>query len=155
MVRESRVMADLTQFLARVSGATFRERCQSICKELRCADQRYDWVGMYWLEGDSLALGPWSGRHATEHTRIPVGEGVCGAAVREKSTIIVDDVQSDPRYLACFLETQSEIVVPIFAAGRIIGEFDIDGVVIGAFGEQDKVFLEALAANIGKEWPGR
>ena len=149
------MMADLTEFLARVSGGTFRERCRSICDELRRADKRYDWVGIYWLERDTLALGPWSGRHATEHTRIPVSEGICGAAVREKSTAIVDDVQSDPRYLACFLQTRSEIVVPIFAEGRVIGEIDVDGTEVGAFGESDKIFLAALAANIGKDWPGR
>jgi GAF domain-containing protein len=146
---------DLTQFLSRVSGATFRERCQSICDELRLWSKRYDWVGIYWLEEDSLVLGPWSGRQATEHARIAVNSGICGAAARELRTVIVDDVRSDPRYLACFLETRSEIVVPIFAAGDLIGEIDIDGTEVGAFGELEKAFLEALAAEIGKEWPGQ
>jgi len=138
-----------------ISGQTFRERCQSICDSLHYGDQRYDWVGIYWLEGDTLILGPWAGRQATEHTRIPVAEGICGAAAREKTTVIVEDVRSDPRYLSCFLETRSEIVVPIFSQRRIIGEIDIDSSDVGAFGRRDRVFLELLASSIGKEWPGQ
>jgi L-methionine (R)-S-oxide reductase len=138
-----------------VSGETFRERCQSICDGLHYADERYDWVGIYWLEGDTLVLGPWAGRQATEHTRIPVAKGICGAAAHEKTTVIVDDVRNDPRYLSCFLETRSEIVVPIFADGRVIGEIDIDSTDVAAFGERDRDFLEMLASDIGKGWPGQ
>ena len=63
---------------------------------LRELDSRYDWVGIYWLKGETLVLGPWSGPEETEHKKIPISEGICGAAVREKQTIIVDDVQSRP-----------------------------------------------------------
>jgi L-methionine (R)-S-oxide reductase len=74
----------------------------------------YDWVGIYTLESaDELVLGPFLGK-PSPHTRIKVGDGICGAAVREEDTIIVDDVNSDPRYLSCSIETKSEIVVPIF-----------------------------------------
>jgi L-methionine (R)-S-oxide reductase len=148
------LMMTLNELLDCVEGDTFREICQSICGCLR-EDSRYDWVGIYWLKGNELTLGPWSGRKATEHTRIPVSEGICGAAVREEKTIIVDDVQKDPRYLACFLETRSEIVTPIFRKGKIIGEIDVDGKEIGAFTDEDRRFLEALAAHIGEQWPGR
>lgn len=146
---------DATSFIASIAPGTFCERCQRICERLRECDPRYDWVGIYRLEGAFLVLESWSGRHATEHTRIPVSEGICGAAVREKRTMIVDDVQSDPRYLACFLDTRSEIVVPIFSQGKIIGEIDIDGVEKGTYGEGDRRFLEAIAEHIGKEWPGQ
>ncbi|MBI5059762.1 GAF domain-containing protein [candidate division KSB1 bacterium] len=148
-------MITLTEFLEGVEGDDFREECQSICACLREIDSRYDWVGIYWLKGDKLVLGPWSGRDATEHTTIPVGEGVCGAAVRENKTIIVDDVQTDPRYLACFTETRSEIVTPIRAKGKLIGEIDIDGREVGAYADDDRKFLEALADHIGTNWPGK
>lgn len=106
----------------------------------------YDWVGIYWMDGGDLLLGPWIGAEATEHTRIPVGTGICGAAAASGRTEIVDDVNADPRYLACFSSTRSEIVVPIFDGGDVIGEIDIDGRDLAAFGETDARFLEEVAA---------
>ena len=108
----------------------------------------YDWVGIYWLDanGSELVLGPWIGPEATEHTRIPVGMGICGSAAASGQTEIVADVNADPRYLACFPSTQSEIVVPIFADGQVTGEIDIDGSDLGAFDETDARFLEEIAA---------
>lgn len=106
----------------------------------------YDWVGIYWMDGGDLLLGPWIGAEATEHTRIPVGTGICGAAAASGRTEIVDDVDADPRYLACFSSTRSEIVVPIFDGGDVIGEIDIDGRDLAAFGETDARFLEEVAA---------
>jgi GAF domain-containing protein len=146
---------ELADFLEGVEGEDFRDRCQSICIALRAWTPRYDWVGFYWLDGDSLELGSWSGREATEHTRIPVSEGICGAAVREARTVIVDDVQKDPRYLSCFLDTRSEIVVPIYHQEKIIGEIDIDGKETQAYNDKDRVFLEALAKHVGEAWPGK
>jgi L-methionine (R)-S-oxide reductase len=108
----------------------------------------YDWVGVYWLDpnGTELVLGPWIGPEATEHTRIPIGSGICGAAASSGQTVIVDDVDADPRYLACFATTRSEIVVPIFADGQVAGEIDIDGSDLGAYDQTDAIFLEEIAA---------
>jgi L-methionine (R)-S-oxide reductase len=106
----------------------------------------YDWVGIYWVDGTDLVLGPWTGPEATEHTRIPIGTGVCGAAAASGRTEIVPDVHADPRYLACFASTRSEIVVPIFDGGEVIGEIDIDGSDLDAFGSTDALFLEEVAA---------
>ena len=106
----------------------------------------YDWVGVYWVDGDELVLGPWVGPEATEHNRIPIGVGICGAAAASGQTEIVDDVDADPRYLACFTSTRSEIVVPVFADGRVVGEIDIDGEDLAAFDETDARFLEEIAA---------
>ena len=105
----------------------------------------YSWVGVYLVEGDDLVLGPWQGPEATEHVRIPVGEGICGAAAATGRTEVVDDVNADPRYLACFPSTRSEIVVPIAYEGRVVGEIDIDSDRPSAFGAEDRAFLERVA----------
>lgn len=109
----------------------------------------YDWVGIYWVDGTDLVLGPWTGPQPTEHTRIPIGTGVCGAAAASGRTEIVPDVAADPRYLACFASTRSEIVVPIFDGGEVIGEIDIDGSDLDAFDETDARFLEEVTAFLG------
>ena len=106
----------------------------------------YDWVGIYWVDDTDLVLGPWVGPEATEHTRIPIGTGVCGAAAASGRTEIVGDVNADPRYLACFASTRSEIVVPIFHEGEVVGEIDIDGSDLDAFDDTDARFLEEVAA---------
>ena len=104
----------------------------------------YDWVGIYNLESnEELVLGPFLGK-PSPHARIKGGAGICGAAVREENTIIIDDVNSDPRYLACSLETKSEIVVPIFKDGIVVGELDIDSHTPAAFTGQDRGFLEEI-----------
>jgi putative methionine-R-sulfoxide reductase with GAF domain len=108
----------------------------------------YSWVGIYLLEGDDLVLGPWKGPQATEHVRIPVGQGICGAAAVSGRTEVVDDVTADDRYLACFPSTRSEIVVPIAYEGKIVGEIDIDSDSPAAFGEADRTFLERVALLI-------
>ena len=108
----------------------------------------YSWVGIYFVEGDELAIGPWEGPEATEHVRIPVGEGVCGAAAATGETEVVDDVNADPRYLACFPSTRSEIVVPIAYEGRVVGEIDIDSDRPAAFSDEDRAFLERVALLI-------
>ncbi|HSS79571.1 MAG TPA: GAF domain-containing protein [Gaiellaceae bacterium] len=110
--------------------------------------EHYSWVGVYLVEGNDLVLGPWRGPQATEHIRIPVGQGVCGAAAASGETEIVDDVNADPRYLACFPSTRSEIVVPISHEGRVVGEIDIDSDRPAAFGEDDRALLERVASLI-------
>jgi L-methionine (R)-S-oxide reductase len=104
--------------------------------------EHYSWVGIYLVEGDDLVLGPWKGPEATEHVRIPVGQGICGAAAATGETEIVDDVIADSRYLACFPSTRSEIVVPIAHEGRVVGEIDIDSDRPAAFTDDDRDFLE-------------
>jgi L-methionine (R)-S-oxide reductase len=109
---------------------------------------QYSWVGIYLVEGDDLVLRPWKGPQATEHTRIPVGQGICGAAAATGQTEVVDDVNADERYLACFPSTRSEIVVPIAYEGRVVGEIDIDSDRPAAFGDDDRAFLERVALLI-------
>jgi L-methionine (R)-S-oxide reductase len=108
----------------------------------------YSWVGIYLVEGDDLVLGPWKGPEATEHVRIPVGRGVCGAAAASGRKEVVDDVDADERYLACFPSTRSEIVVPIAYEGRVVGEIDIDSDKPAAFTEADRTLLDRVALLI-------
>jgi L-methionine (R)-S-oxide reductase len=112
----------------------------------------YNWVGFYMVDPQDpnmLVLGPFHGA-PTEHVRIPVSEGICGAAVAQGETIVIDDVNADPRYLACSIETRSEIVVPIRANGQIVGEIDIDSHDLKAFGGDDRKFVETCANIFGK-----
>ena len=110
--------------------------------------EHYSWIGIYLVEGGDLVLGPWQGPQATDHVRIPVGQGICGAAATSGETEIVDDVNADDRYLACFVSTRSEIVVPIAYEGRVVGEIDIDSDTPAAFGQEDREFLERVALLI-------
>lgn len=105
----------------------------------------YSWVGIYQLDGEELLLGPYRGK-PSPHTRIPLNQGICGAAASTRETIIVDDVDADPRYLACSLETRSEIVVPIMRGDEVLGEIDIDSDRKAAFTAADRELLEAVAA---------
>lgn len=105
---------------------------------------RYHWVGVYLLRNQELVLGPYVGK-PTVHTRIPLDQGICGAAASTGKTLIVNDVHSDPRYLACSLETRSEIVVPITRDGQVLGEIDIDSDEPAAFKPLDAELLQAVA----------
>jgi L-methionine (R)-S-oxide reductase len=132
--------------LSRLSG---QQALREVCRFLRQSFPHYPWVGIYRLEDRVLVLDAWEGPKATEHTRIPLDRGICGQAAREGRTVIVDDVNADPNYLACFLETRAEIVVPIRHEGRVVGEIDIDGNTVKAFDASDRRFLESVAAKLG------
>ena len=115
----------------------------------------YDWVGFYMIEkgrlGEDpmLVIGPYVGA-ITPHTRIPLNQGICGAAASSGHTVIVDDVNADPRYLACSLETKSEIVVPILVKGEVVGELDIDSHTPAAFTADDRQLVEHCARLVGQ-----
>jgi GAF domain-containing protein len=116
---------------------------------LKDAMPHYTWVGIYLIEGDELVLGPFLGK-PSPHARIPLGRGICGAAATEKATIVVDDVNADPRYLACSIETKSEIVVPIMDGTTVLGEIDIDSDQPAAFGAADRALLEQVAGLLAE-----
>src|SRR5262249_601405 len=116
---------------------------------------KYNWVGFYMIEESRsgeppvLVLGPFQGV-MTPHTRIPLNQGICGAAASTGKTIIVDDVSKDSRYLACSIETKSEIVVPLFVRGKVVGELDIDSHFPAAFKDEDRDLVEFCAKVVGK-----
>ena len=143
------VLVGLDSVLGSSRGKSARE---AIVKFLNASVPTYSWVGMYAVEGSDLVLDAWSGPAATEHTRIPIGKGVCGFAAKAGRTEIVSDVGKDPRYLQCFLSTRAEIVVPVLNQGQVVGEIDIDSDQLDAFSSVDKEFLEAVAKRASNLW---
>ena len=111
----------------------------------------YDWVGFYILDSQSntLVLGPFSGI-PTEHTHIPVGKGVCGQVAERKQTMIVQDVSEQSNYIACSLNVQSEIVVPILKNGSFIAEIDIDSHAFSPFSMEDEQFLTNITNQLAE-----
>lgn len=112
-----------------------------------------NWAGFYLLENDTLVLGPFQGKPAC--IEIPVGRGVCGTAIAEGRTQLVQDVHQFPGHIACDSASNSEIVVPIRAGGKLVGVLDIDSPNIGRFTEEDRVGLEAFVEALEAElWGG-
>ncbi len=129
------------------------EASQRVCDALYIAFEHYSWVGIYSVDGDDLVLSAWSGPEETEHTRIGIGEGICGLAAATGETELVADVAERPEFIACFPSTKSEIVVPIHRAEGVVGEIDIDSDWLDAFGEIDREFLEVIATALGTKPP--
>src|SRR5580692_4120959 len=134
------------------SAPTAKDLMQGVCRLLHVRMLKYNWVGFYMLEPGAqppaLVLDAFVGA-MTPHTRIPLNDGICGAAASSGKTVVVDDVTKDPRYLACSLETKSEIVAPIFVRGHVVGELDIDSHFPAAFALEDQTLVERCAAIVG------
>ncbi|MCX7800141.1 MAG: GAF domain-containing protein [Fimbriimonadales bacterium] len=129
-------------------GRRLRSEAMRVLSEL----PDYRWVGVYRLEGDTLVLDEFVGA-PTEHDRIPVGRGVCGTAVAEDRNVVVTDVRELDNYLACSLETRSEIVVLIRdRSGGILGQIDVDGHRVGAFDASDEALLRRVAEVLADRW---
>src|SRR3954469_13246892 len=130
------------------------ELMQSMARLLHDRMLKYNWVGFYMLEPGAdppvLVLGAFEGA-MTPHTRIPLNQGICGAAASSGQTVVVDDVNKDPRYLACSLETKSEIVVPVFVHGEIVGELDIDSHFPAAFTPEHQALVQHCAQLVGQK----
>jgi len=133
---------------------TAHELMQMMVKLLHERMLKYNWVGFYMLEPGAdppiLVLGAFEGA-MTPHTRIPLNQGICGAAASSGQTVVVDDVSKDSRYLACSLETKSEIVVPVFVHGQVIGELDIDSHFPAAFTPEHQELVQYCAMLVGKK----
>jgi len=150
--RLEEVRNQLGEFAA--SCATAQDLMQKMTKLLHQRMLKYNWVGFYMLEPGAeppvLVLGAFEGA-TTPHTRIPLNQGICGAAASSGHTVVVDDVSKDPRYLACSLETKSEIVVPIFVHGKVAGELDIDSHFPAAFTPEHQALVQYCAVLVGKK----
>jgi L-methionine (R)-S-oxide reductase len=135
-----------------VKSTTEKELLSEIVALLHQNLLKYNWVGFYMIDQkhkNMLELGPFKGS-MTPHTRIPLNQGICGAAASTGKTVVVDDVNADSRYLACSTETKSEIVVPIFVRGEVKGELDIDSHFPAAFGTEDREMCEHTAKLVGR-----
>ena len=128
------------------SGASDDEVLNDIVRRIHEARPLWDWSGIYLLVGDTLVLGPRTA--PADHSRIEIGEGVCGTAVSEDRNQIVRDVREVENYLACSIHTRSELVVLIRDSGKVVGEFDIDSDTVGAFTQEDEALLEEMGALI-------
>lgn len=126
------------------------EAHEHVCNELYERFGHYSWVGIYVVDGDDLVLSAWSGPKETDHTRIPVGTGICGLAAATGETELVPDVSERPEFIACFPTTKSEIVVPVQGHGGVLGEIDIDSDTLDAFDATDRAFLEDLADRLAE-----
>jgi L-methionine (R)-S-oxide reductase len=151
----SRIEEVRSEITALVQGTrAAKDLMHGVCQTLHVRMLKYNWVGFYMLEPGAeppmLVLEAFVGA-MTPHTRIPLNQGICGAAASSGKTIVVDDVSKDPRYLACSLETKSEIVVPIFVKGRVAGELDIDSHFPAAFGVEDQRLVQYCAETVGKK----
>src|ERR1700734_304063 len=150
--RIEEVRNDVTT-LAQVAP-TAKDLMQGVCKLLHERMLKYNWVGFYMLEPGTqppaLVLETFVGA-MTPHTRIPLHQGICGAAASTGKTVVVDDVSADSRYLACSLETKSEIVVPVFVNKKVVGELDIDSHFLAAFAPEDRRLCEHAATLVG-DW---
>lgn len=107
--------------------------------------ERINWVGFYLMEDGELVLGPFQGLPAC--VRIQIGKGVCGTAVAEKKTMLIEDVHAFPGHIACDAASQSEIVIPLIKDGEVIGVLDIDSPELSRFTKEDQEGLE-LFTNV-------
>jgi L-methionine (R)-S-oxide reductase len=149
MDARERALSEIRAVLAR--GPPPRQALAEVARALQSLP-RHTGVYLYVLRGEVLELEAHAGRD-TEHVRIPVGEGICGLSARTGRTVVVDDVRADPRYLACNLETRSEIVVPIVRGDRYLAQIDVDSDIEAAFGEEDRAFLERVAPLLEPLFP--
>jgi len=126
-----------------------KDKMQAICDSLEDQIEHYDWVGFYLsdVESRTLHLGPYTGEE-TDHSTIPYGKGVCGQAAESEKTFLIDDVGKESNYIACSIHVKSEIVVPIFREGIVIGQIDIDSDEVAAFTKDDQELLEQICSEI-------
>jgi len=127
-------------------------KLMKICQLLKETVDHYDWVGFYLVDTaqqGELVLGPFVGA-PTEHQRIRFGQGICGQAAETEETFIIQDVAQETNYLSCSPNVKSEIVVPVFKEGVLVGELDIDSHMLAPFNNAERVFLEEICALVAQ-----
>lgn len=149
MLDAGKLIKDLQQMRdeGHLSDALLRTAVRNISEE-----DRFDWVGVYLLneDDDELWLHNYIGE-PTEHAKIPVGKGVCGRAVEERTNLNIGDVSEEENYLACSPDTQSELVVLIRAGDDIFGQIDIDSDEKDTFTEEDEIALIGVADKLAEQ----
>jgi GAF domain-containing protein len=144
---------DFSDLLKEASAilALKKNALMAICELLKTKVDYYNWVGFYFMNDSTqeLQIGPYAGLK-TEHTIITYGKGICGQVANSGQTFVVEDVKAQDNYLACSLDTQAEIVVPLFYNDKLIGQIDIDSNQRNPFSKKDEEFLEALCQLIAQ-----
>jgi L-methionine (R)-S-oxide reductase len=137
----------LPQIRALIEGET--DRVANLANMVAALKQQFGWlwVGFYLVKEGELVIGPYQGPVAC--TRIKKGRGVCGASWQEGRTLIVPDVSAFPGHIACSSLSRSEIVVPIFDQGKVVGVLDADSESLNNFDEEDRRWLEDLVGDWG------
>ncbi len=130
--------------IAIASYDTETEILQAAAELIDGYSEDFNWTGFYMMRDGILEVGPYIGPK-TDHVKIELDAGICGAAAFKKESIIVDDVRSDPRFLACSISTRSEIVVPLMDGETCIGEIDIDSDNPHNFSDMDRKMLEQVS----------
>ncbi len=136
------------------TGQSLDEKLFAICELLEDAVDTFDWVGFYLAdpEGkDELVLGPYVGP-ATDHTRIPYGRGICGQVALSHQTFVSQDVKSEDNYLACSVDVQSEIVVPIMKDKEFVAQLDIDSNTKHSITDEQRELLEEICELLTHEF---
>lgn len=146
-MKHEKHLSSLKSIIAEQKNAA--DALQLICNKIQSEIEHYDWVGFYFMHHQSkkLHLGPYAGK-PTDHTVIDFGSGICGQVALSGETYLSADVSAEENYIACSIDVKSEIVVPLYLKGKLIGQIDIDSNTAGAFGEEDHLFLSALNESI-------
>lgn len=146
VIEENKVLISRIKKIVDNPEQTRDEKLQDICQLLDDEIEVFDWVGFYLVDPDAereLVLGPFVGE-ATDHTRIPFGKGICGQAAETNETFVVQDVSQADNYLACSVEVEAEIVVPVRKDGEFVAELDIDSHTRNSMTDEHRVLLEKI-----------
>ena len=146
------IISETKQILKKDLGRD--EKLLDICKLLESKVETFDWVGFYFADPEGkqeLHLGPYVGE-ATDHTRIPFGRGICGQVAVSHETFISQNVHEEDNYIACSVDVQSEIVVPIMKDGKFVAQIDIDSNTRGSITKEQKDLLEQIADKLEAEF---
>lgn len=134
------------------SDLSLNEKLLKICALINCEKPVYTWVGIYYMNDldRTLHLGPYIGE-PTEHVVIPYGKGICGQVAASGKTFRADSVSEEANYIACSLNVQSELVIPIYDKDTLVAQLDIDSSELKAFDPAEEKILEALCSVIGDQ----
>lgn len=130
------------------------EKLLNISQLLSNEIETFDWVGFYFADPDGkkeLVLGPFVGE-ATDHTRIPFGRGICGQVAVSHKTFVSQNVHEEDNYIACSVDVQSEIVVPIIKDDKFVAQIDIDSNTRGSITKEQRALLEQVAELLKPEF---
>lgn len=152
VIEENKILLSRVKKIVDGPEQTRDEKLHDICQLLSDEIDVFDWVGFYLVDPDAereLVLGPYIGE-ATDHTRIPFGKGICGQAAETNETFVVQDVSEEDNYLACSVEVEAEIVVPVRKNGEFVAELDIDSHTRNSMTEEHRILLEKICDTIAE-----